>query len=292
MPALEKAGFEHMDAKHFSLLIDNDTLYILNKKDFLVVKFTSNKPGRAYKEKGQGPGSFLNPRSMFFSNKQEPAIFDTIKKSIVFFDLDLNYKREIRVNTNFNDVIALKKGFAASGDFGNFLFATLDSQFKIIDTFVNVTTTVPFANLPPAALNCGYLSMGDQVAHTAWLFTSKTCKVNIIDANSKKKTVGLEWEQRHSPTQKDIDSRSNMYSSFYVGKHGKFYVVSNLFNKSISAPDVGDLLIFDSHGKLISRDDDFPYGIVKSFNTAGDSRVYFFDEERGLLFFDLSGLKK
>jgi len=289
LSTLEKAGFEHLDADSFVILSRAGSSYILNKKDHLIVKFMGNNPLKMYKEEGQGPGGMIDPRSMFSYDPETLSIFDITKASVLLFDLDLNYKREVRVNTDILKLKDIKDGFVAFGAFGDYLFARLDKNFKVIETFVKADKTMPFRNMFPQSLNMGYLLTGNKIAHTAWLFTSKNCKADILDLSTQKNIVSLKWEQSHSPTQKDIDNRTNMYSSNYIGKHGKYYVVHNSFFKNISDQGTNELLIFQENGKLHSKHD-FPFSIIRCYNSSGDTRIYFMDNDEDISFFDLNGL--
>jgi hypothetical protein len=289
LSTLEKAGFEHFDAINFVILFMDDSSYILNKKDHSIVRFKGKTPLKVFKEEGQGPGGLIDPRSVFFYDPETLAIFDITKASVLLFDLDLNYKKEVRVNTDILKLQDTKNGFVAFGTFGEYLFAKLDSNFNVIETFVKAKKTTPFRNMYPQSLNMGYLLTENKIAHTSWLFTSKNCKADIFDINTQKNVASLNWEQSHSPTQKDIDNRTNMYSSNYIGKYGKYYVVHNSFFKNIRGHGIHELLIFYENGKLHSKHD-FPFNIIQCYDASGDTRIYFMDENEDISFFDLSRL--
>lgn len=284
---LEEAGFEHFNTDYFGMLINGCYTYVFNRKDSMLVRFNDGKPDRVYKRYGQGPSEFLNLISIFPFDPVTIAAFDNQKMKIFLFDPDLNLKNEIGVNQAIRQISRVNGKLVAFGDFNDGIFALFDNDLKIIDTFGEKKRRIPFKNVLPTYLYMGYL-LDEEVADTSWFHVYSTCKVDIIDPVSKKIKVSLKWENPHTPTQKSIDLSENFYSSYYVGKHGKFYAVQNDFSKSINSGSSYDLLLFTEDGKLHSTVDlNYPVLTTKNTDVNYNSRIYYMDDAGNILYFDL-----
>jgi len=288
--ALEKAGFEHF-ANDFLLLFLKDTIYLLNTKDSIIVKFKGTTPSKLYKLNAQGPGGMLSARSIFIYDPVTIAVFDIQKLSVLFFDLDLNYKGEIRVNPAFTRIRNINNGFIASGDFpDNKLVSILDKNFVITKSLVNSNLGIPFSiKLPPFVLNRLYLLNDRQIAYTYWVYLHKKCTASIFDILSGEIIKTLEWEQDNTPNQKEINENKNLYSSSEINNTMSYYIVNTKFSKELRDPGYNEIIIFRENGKLVHRFRG-EVSLVKTINNKGDSRIFLFDEDKGILSLDLKEL--
>jgi len=286
--SLEKAGMEHFDPLYMEILVENDYIYILNTQDSLIMKFLNSKPLRAYKEKSQGPGGMLFACSIFSYNSKTITVIDLDKSCVLMFDHDLNYQSESRLLTpvrKIKNTRDLLLGFEIFPD--NKLFCTLDRKFNITGKYVDAILTAPFKLIsPPKFNNMGYLLNDGTVALTSWQYLEKRCSIKIFDIHKEGKTIMLQWDQDHTPSQKDIDQRSNYYSSVYVGKHWKYYIVFNNYTKSLNNFGYNELLIFSEEGTLIFRKK-LDITIINTMSAPGDPRIFFFDDEKGILVLNL-----
>jgi hypothetical protein len=290
LEALEKAGFEHFDASNFSVLIVEDYLFLMNVKDSMIVRFTGTTPEKVFSAKGQGPREMMNPASIFLSEYNQIGIYDSEKLAVHFFDLDLNYLEQLPVHPAIRKLYKSGGELYAFGDFGDGIFARLNSDLQVIYVFGNKKRKAPFKNLYPTYLYMGYLLDSADIADTSWLHVHDPCRVNVIDAGTKKVKVSMSWTHPKPPTQKDIDQRMNMYSVYYVGKHGNYYAVQNDFTKTMTGKSKLDLLFFRENGELVGRYD-FPYFIIDSHSPLiDDSRVFYMDEKESLCYIDLMQL--
>jgi hypothetical protein len=285
---IEKAGFEHFKTSYFRMLINNGYTYLLNRKDSMLVRFNEGIADRIYKRHGQGPGEFLNPISIFLFGPSTIAAFDNQKMKVFLFDSDLNLKNNISVNQAIRKISIVKGKIVAFGDFNDGLFALLDKELKIIETFGEKSRKAPYKNLMPSYLYMGYL-LNREIADTSWFHVYSTCKVDIIDPESKKTKISLKWKNPHPPTHKSIDLGENLYSIYYVVKHGRFYVVQNEFAKSIKSKSSYDLLLFTENGKLYSTIDfDYPILNTENVDDNNNAEIYYMDDSGSILYFDLN----
>lgn len=288
MPDLEKAGFQHFDASNFDLLSVGDNLYILNSKDRLIVKFVRGKPEKKFKSmKGQAPKEMVVPRSLFLFDQSTIAVYDVTRKYVLFFDLDVNYKGEGRIKSNFTGLANVSGQLLGFFNYKReHVYAVLDINFNIVSGFVKAHQKAPFKNFYPQLLNMGYFLDDNFVAHTNRIYPNKQCKVDIYDVDSKKLSVSLEWEQPHSMTEQDFTSISNLSFSTYVGRHDEYYVVQNGYSKEKSSHSQYSILVFNSTGELQFKGD-FPYLIMSHQKQNNDSRLYFIDENENIGFIDV-----
>jgi hypothetical protein len=288
---LEDAGFKYFRASSFNLLFKSKYLYLFSKKDYRIVKFEDKKPLKVYQTKrGQAPGEFLNPHGLFFYAHDTLATFDLMKKSLLLFDLELNYLDERRTPALGLSLKKSGNGFLAFGNFGDKLFARMDNDFNVVETFVDVNKKVPFKNMLPQLYNVGQLLDEQTVAYSTWLYVNKDCKIDIFDINQKKVILSLKWEQPYPPlTEKDFNARRNWYGGGLIKKFKNCYVVENGFTKVVSMnPDIlFHLLIFKENGELFFQQNKFPYHIIHSND---DSRIFLFDDDRGILYIDIEDI--
>lgn len=288
--AFEKAGFEHFDGQVFQLLFKNEALYIFNKEDFLIAKYAGNKLQRVFKtNKGQAPAEMITPGSLISYDNDTIAVFDFAKMSILLFDLDLNYIKEIKTDSRFRRMDRVGVDLVAMLNYKNEdVFAILDKNFKIVNTIVRANNKIPFERFWPTLLNMGYFLEKNLVAHSYWVFPREECNVNIHKLNGDMVAM-LTWEQPFIPTAKSIREGTNIYSCIYVGKYGSYFAVQNSHSKTLlGSKKHYDFLIFDQGGSLKYRGD-FPYSILKTSNSPKATRIYFLDDEEGISTVDVTG---
>lgn len=287
LTSIEKAGFEHIRPDFFRMLVTGKKLYLLNSEDKMIARFNGDTPERVYKAGGQGPGEFLNPISLFMIDTNTIAVFDSMKNKILFFDLDLNLKSEKSILHAIRKISKIKGNILAFGDFGEKTFAHFDDEFKVIGYYGDRNRKIPFDRIPPGAMYMGYLLSDGKAADTNWLHCFSECKIDIVDIISKKVILSLTWNHPSPPTQQLINKRQ-FYSCYYTGKHGKYYVVQNSFQKKRNV-SVLDLLIFDDNGKLVAKYD-FNHKILHRGTTESDSKIYYFNENDDIIEFDIERL--
>ncbi len=285
---LEAAGFESFKSLDYNILIIDENFYVLNSKNSTIAKFKQTKPLRVYKNFSQGPGGMLTARSLFLYDRETIAVFDVQKLCVLFFDFDLNYKNEIRINPAFSRMRNTGKMFTASGNFpDNKLFSILDRHFNTLETFVTHDLSIPFkVRFPPQFFNRCYLVSDRQVAYTYWLYLTKQCKVDIFDIDTRVKITSLKWNQSNTPSQSDVEKNLDSYTSVCVAKGFKYYIVNSKFQKKMWDIGYNDILIFQLDGQLIFREQ-VPFSLIESVSSPSDTRLFFFDDEKGILVLDL-----
>lgn len=291
---LEHFGFEHIDAANFNILFIETTPYILNTIDNMVVKYPGDEKILKYKASGQGPGEFIRSRSIFKYDTKTIAIFDITKSSILFFDLDLNFIKETKILPYCRKIYHTSKAneFIAFGDFGPHVFALLDGNFTVANSFIEANTRTSFKNVFPSFINMGYILDGTKIAHTSWLYITRECQVDIYTIPGKKKINSLSWTQSHNPTQKNIDESTDQYASYLVVKTGDYVVVFNKFFKTIPGKSVNDLMVFDNNGQCVYRNEKFPYDLIQCCNSPGEPRIFVQNETDGIGFIEIDRLLK
>lgn len=289
---LEKYGFVSLDGEEFLLLFLDEGFILSNYKDKLLIRYKSPDDVRQYKEYGKGPGQFLAPGDMFKYDDQTIGMFDLIKKSVLLFDLDLNYLGEIKVDPKTARISSLgdSNRFIAFGYFKGKIFAFLDRDFKIMETFVPEVTKGPFPGLTPTHLNFGYFLNNSQFAYSLTYFTGKECSADIYDADTKEISLTLKWEQDHLPTKEDKKQLKNRYYRGTIHSHNGYYLVLNAFMRDMYAMPKYDLIIFDQKGKIRFRDKDFPYSPIINIYSTPKSRIYFITEDENLAYLDFNDL--
>jgi hypothetical protein len=285
---LESAGFEHFNVSNFFMLFHEENLYIMNMEDLLIAKFHGVKPGNVFKtRKGQAPRELIVPRSLFLYNAETLSVYDIAKSRILFFDLDLNYLNEIPVGRDFVEIHRNRDMLVSCRMFQyDTIFASLDDEFNVVETFVNADKKIPVEGFPPPLSNFGIILNNGLVAHTYRWYPFKNCKIDIYDIYSRQPKVALSWQQPFSPTRQDIKSRKNLYFSTYVGNHCKYYVVQNSISKKLKANVKYDLLIFNDKGKLLHRSE-FPYCLIRFRKDIEDTMLYFLDDDEDISCIDV-----
>lgn len=285
---LETAGFEHIYFPHFRLLFKDKDLYILNTKDYLIAKVTGNKLHRVYKtQKGQAPKEMVAPRSLFLYDDNTIAIYDILRISIIFFDRDLNYIKEIKLKNEFSKVARIGKNLVALLNFEEeCVFGILDKDFKTVQTVVKANKKIPAERFRPWNLNTGFFLDERLVSHSYSLFPNKNCKVDIYNVYNGELVVTLPWEQPFSPTAKSINKRRNMYYIYNVGKYGSYYVVHASHSKTLMSESHYEFMIFDRDGVLKYKGD-FSNGILNTSKDTMDSKLYFMDDDEGISYIDI-----
>jgi hypothetical protein len=276
---LASAGFENLDPNKFGLLVKDPFLYVFNSDDKMIVKFQGKNPVKKYKASGPGPKEFLNIRSEFFDTPNTIAVFDMMKKSVLYFDLDLNFIKEIKLINQF-----FRLGKTDSGYIGllidvDYIFALLDKNFNTVESFIKPNRKAAFEKMYPFMLYKGYLVDERTVAHSERVFTKKDCIVDIYDLVQKKIIVTLKWQQRNTPTQKDINRRY-LYNAGGVYKYDTCYIDQNWYSKGIDISKVkADFLIFKTNGECVLNRFDPDYTLLYSNDK---SRIYLYFEEKGI----------
>jgi hypothetical protein len=285
---LESMGFEHFDVSNFFMLFNEDNLYIMNMEDLLIAKLRGVKPGKVFKTaKGQAPRELIVPRSLFLYNADTLSVYDIGKSSILFFDFDLNYLDERPIGRDFIEIQRSQDMLLSCRMFQHdTVFASLDDEFNVVETFVNADKKIPVEGFPPPLVNFGIILNNGLVAHTYRWYPFKNCRINIYDTCARQSKVVLSWEQPFSPTEQDIKSRRNLYFSFYVGNHCKYYVVQNSISKKLKGNVKYDLLIFNDKGKLLHQSE-FPYRLIRFRKDIEDTMLYFLDDDEDISCADL-----
>lgn len=288
---LEKYGFEKIDAFHFILYHLDDGFILANYKDKNIIRYKSPEDVRQYNAAGQGPGEFLALGDIFKYDNKTIGVYDLIKKSVLLFDTDLNYKKEIKTNPKTVRIAPIKgsKDFVAFGFFDGNVFAILDRDFKIKETFIKEITKSRLPRMYPRSLNCAHFLNERKFAFTQNWYTEKTCRADIYNIDGKKTGLTLKWEQDRLPTKNDRVKLINRYSSYQIIDYDGFLLVLNNFLKDIKTPPTFDLIIFDNKGKIKYRDKKFPYSAIIMINPPM-SRLYFITENEDLAFIDLKEL--
>jgi len=293
---LEETGFEHFGEYPFDLAFKGDSLYILNFRDQLIAKFDtrSMKPLKIFKAAyGQAPQEILTPRSLFLLNDNRVAVLDVRNLKILFFDPDLNYLEELKNKTDFDKIYCngQKPPIAMLDYTASDVIAFLDSRFEVKDSFIKANKKIPFDRFYPMLLNMIYFMNNNTAAHTYYIYPSKNCKIDIYDITSRKKTITLSWDQPFTPNQKDVYAVKNLYSCYYVGKHGRYYVVITHIIKNLQSHGTYNLLVFDEKGRLLLLQES-PYRFINYTTDREDPRVYFMDDNENISYIDIPGLMK
>jgi hypothetical protein len=288
---LEAVGVEHFGDNDFRLLFKCRSLYLLNTKDFIVVKFQHSEPQRVYKTaRGQAPTEMIHPVTIFSINNDTIGIYDITRQCVLRYDLDLNYIDEVKLTNQYNYVYGSSRGVIAFLTFeDDNAFAFLDESFKPVELFVKANKTIPFDRFYPQLLNKRFMLSPDLVAHSYYLQPGKTCRIDIYDLSSRTGTVSLKWEQPFSPNQKDISSRKNLYFTLYAGQQDRYYVVQSSIVKRLGRKENYHFLVFDSKGKLF-LEEKIPYRFVSAQSDFPDSKVYFLDENENIAAIDINEL--
>ncbi len=292
---LEKTGFEHFNEYPCELAFKGNSLYILNFRDYLIVKFDarSMKPLKIFKAAyGQAPQEILVPRSLFLVDNKV-AVFDIGKRKILFFNLDLDYVEEIKMIKRFEKIYCngQKPPIAMLDYTASDVIAFLDSRFEVKDSFIKANKKIPFDRFYPPLLNMIYFMNNNMVAHTYYIYPSKSCKIDIYDITSRKKTMTLSWDQPFTPNQKDMSARKNLYGCYYVGKHGRYYVVITNIIKKLHTKVTYNLLVFDEKGRLLLLQES-PYRFINYTTDRDDLSVYFLADNENISYIDIPGLMK
>lgn len=289
---LEAAGFEHIAAFDFDLLFGKGFLYILNMRDRMIAQFEGAELRSVYKAQyGQGPKDMLAPKSMFFYGDKNLAVHDYEKKKIIFFDLNLKYIREVTVSDAFLTFGNSEQGIVAVLSFMSHVFGIVNKNFSIAESFVKVNTELPFQRYRSRWLNEGFFLNTKLAAHTYWLQPKKTCKVDVYDLKNKRHMIRLEWPNRFSPAQKNIDQRKNLLFTVFIAKVGRFFVIQNSIMKTFSPIADFELLVFDDKGALISRGN-FPFKLLRLRKVTDDKDMllYVMDDDEDISYIDLRSI--
>lgn len=278
--SLESAGIQHLTAENLLLLADDTNIFVLSRKDSILARFSGTLPDRVYQAGGQGPAEFLSPSSLFFHGPKTIAVHDGMKSSVLLFDTDLNFKNEIKVPTTIRSMHKFDGRLFAFGDFDKFaIFATLNPEFDIIGTYGNRNRKAPFP-IFPGALYKGYLLHDGEIADTSWLYIDSTCQVNIIDVDNWKLKTTLKWPNPAPTTQNSFKSRTNMYSSYYIGKHAGYYLVHAQLAKTLKS-SIYELKLFNSNGQMAASFQT-DYCLIPSHGPGDNGHIYFIGKSENI----------
>lgn len=290
---LEKCGFVRIDGSNFRLYQLEDGFILGNIKDNTIIRYKSPRDIRQYQQRGAGPGEFLYANRIFKYDCHTIGIHDFRKKSVLLFDLDLNYQKEFKVDTKIERISALKgeNRYIAFGFFKKKVFAILDRDFKIKETFFPAVTKSRLPRMYLSMLNSGHFLNENRFAFTRQYYTEKICTVDIYNVDTRKVILTLKWEHDRRNTEKDRLKLENLYISSQIMEYDGYYVILNYFTKKVKAPLVHDFIIFDKEGNIRYRDKNFPYDIIFITNTP-KSRLYLITEDEDLAFIQFSDFVK
>jgi len=287
---LNRAGIDGVDAFHLALLVEKK-VYLLSDDEGIVRFSEDGKAEKRYHAKGQGPGEFQKPKSIFRYDSQTIAVFDLIKEKLFLFDNDLNFQKEISVRkqtkTYFRKIMRSCRLTYAFGNFGNHYLSLLDNDFNVKTTFEKIPTVMPFKHMYSPLLYMAYLLNGGEIAATSWVYYSRDCMADIVDARNNNVKVSLHWENPAAPSQADVTARKNMYECRRIVKAGGWYVVETKFTKTLKNPNVSqlELIVFDEKGTLVARMKT-QYGLITT-NEEDGSRIYFVDDNDNICYWEV-----
>lgn len=289
---LENVGFGHINPDSFQMVFDRDSLFILNMKDRIIVKFKENKPEKIFKgEYGQGPKSMLYPRSIFIIDPNTIGIYDFDKSVLLYFDRDLNYIEEKRVpSLRWKEMNKTSRGITTYYIGQDKIFAFLDQELNPLDRFVEANKKSPVKSLlGDTLLNQGYFLRGDLVANGFFILLLEDNRLDIYDVKQKKLKISLHWKHLSPPNQSDIDNFRNLTYTLYVDKLKSVYVVENLYCKDLKGNQIPEVLIFNENGNIIYRET-WPFRLMSFSKTYDDSLVYVMDDDEGISYIDIMTL--
>ena len=240
---LEKAGFMRIGYDNFDLLFEDGFVYIRNDTDRLIVKFKGNKSVARYQaRKGQAPGEFATAGELFIFDEKRFGVFDGLKNSLMFFDRDLNYLGERKNTQRHSDLIKNENGFLGKGFYGTKRLAFVNKDLEVVETFFEMNKKL-WQNF---VLETVKVLDGRTAILSPSVLRERECKLDIFDIFEKKVVLQLKWEHVHSlPSPEQIRRSKNIYMLGMVRKLKSYYVVQNVFLKSLQ-PIKGelDLLVF------------------------------------------------
>jgi len=265
-------------------------VYLVSDRDCVIARYSKDgKAEKRYHAKGQGPGEFQKPTDIFRYDSQTIVVFDLITDKLLFFDNDLNFKREINLRKQseswFRKMTKSGGLIYAFGDFGDNYLALLDNDFNISGTFRKIPAVMPFKDIYKYVLYMAYLLNDGEIAATSWGYFSPNCVADIIDAKTGQLKLSLHWTSPISPTQADVTARKNEYSCTHILKAGNRYVIETDFRENLKAPPQWELIVFDEKGTLVARMKT-QYDLITTNEERG-SRIYFVDDKDNISYWEV-----
>lgn len=209
---------------------------------------------------------------------------------MLFFDNDLNFKKEIKLGKDLSgSILKITKINDLVYAFGNFqtnYLAVLDNDFNIKTTFRRIPTVVPFKHVYPFFLYMAYWLDGGEIATTSWVYYSKDCEVDILNAKTGRKKLSLSWQSPISPNQADVTARKNMYGCHYILRAGSRYVVETIFAKDLNSRQL-ELIVFDDKGNLLTQMKT-QYDLIRTHEKDA-SKIYFVDDNDNICYWEVEG---
>lgn len=289
---LESAGFEYLQPLQFDLLLGIDSVYVMNSKDRIVVRFKGDKPVASYTyPEGKNRRLRFALKSIFFYDSETIGIYDYGKSFVRLLSLDLEFIREVPVKTTFSEVTVTQKGLTAFLFRGQDVFAFLDKDFNVTKSFCPTEKDLPFEGYYPRLLNQGFFLSPTLAAHTRWAQHEKECNVNVYDLESLERVLTLTWEKKTQWTAEEFEKNLNFYFTIFAAKIGPYYVVQNVFQKGFGMKKRYLLLVFDEKTKII-YDREFPYQLIRFQKPFGETgtRVYYMDDQGDIVRDDIRSI--
>jgi len=292
---LESLGFESFSPSDFDIVFHKESLYLFNYKDRRIVKFPGNKPGKTVAaEEGNERGKMLSPKSFFIYDSKTAAVYDYERKTILFYDLNLNFIDEKKIEGNYSDIAVSDTRIIAFTPNDSHVAAFLDSRFKTAGKLVKAHKEIPFPGFYPRLSNQVYFMKDGLAAHTPWLQTRKMCKIEIYDLKKRRPApiLSLSWKQPYEVDMSSFERRLDLYFTSSAVKTGPFYVVQNSVVRSIGELAY-DLLVFNADGTLRHRTE-FPYRFIRcqTDSREKDGVFYALDDESNIVGIELGDLLK
>ncbi len=296
---LENFGFEHLTNQHMSPpYFVHDSYYLANSGDKRIVKITGNKLVKSYQAAGQAGGEFMSTGQIFLNDTKTLAVFDPLKRSILLFDLDLNYISEKKIAKSFiTQIVKLKENrYIVVNVLGDFVFNFIDEKFNIVENFIKKDRKIYYKKLGLMQSKQGMILNENTAACTIPLQPTRQCFVDIYDIPTMKKILVLKWKNSFPiPSQNDIENYKNIHAFGATFKLNEYYWIQNAFyckkislNANENVREVEEL-IFNDKGQLLLQQSKFPYSVIPSNDK---NRVFAKDEDCNILVADISDIRK
>ncbi len=246
---MEKAGFIASESAYLSVLKRDGNYFILGHKEKLVAKF--NSEGRAeskYSFAGQGPGEFLNPASIFWSEQRGLGVFDIRKSTILWFTDNLDFVSESRVAASVRRITDYKGRLLAFGSFGNRYYGWLSDSFEVEDTFGKIPEKSPLRNVYRTFLYMGFF-LNNKVSCSSWGYYDEKCEIDLIQPVTGELLTKLCWDNPHLPSESDVELLRNLCFCSNIIDNKKYYIVSIQLLMGKKSDPVKNLLVFNKRGK-------------------------------------------
>jgi len=296
---LENAGFEHISNMYIiAPFFVGDNYYLQNSGDKKIVKFRGNQAVKSYQAAGQAGGEFMAMGQIFLHDPNTLAVFDPLKKSILLFDLDLNYISEKKLSQSYvTQIMKISRDrYIISSFFGEYVFSFLDQNFKEVEGFIKINPKSPSKKLIPQLFNQGIFIDENTVAFTSPLQLTSNCFVDIYDIPTRRKTLVLKWKNSFPiPSQSELNQFKKFHALGNTYKYSGYYWVQNIFYPKKITLNLNNIeweleeLIFNDKGQFLFQQLKFPYTVIPSNDK---KRVFAKDEDCNILVADISDIRK